>query len=113
MTEGVAASEIYLPGRYPLVRADQTDTADVNTDDPFSKLKATYPSDIRWMSAEVDTQYPRASEIVRQALYEMVQPQAATTKLGKVKTGYLTAQEAVKLLQTGLGEWYLPAQVCK
>jgi hypothetical protein len=85
----------------------------VNTDDPFSKLKSTYPSDIRWMSAEVDTQYPRASEIVRQALYEMVQPQTATTELGEVQTEYLTAQEAVKRLQTGLGEWYLPAQVCK
>ena len=113
MTEGVAASDMYLPGRYPLIRPDQTNTAYTNPDDPFSKLKATYPSDIRWMSAEVDTQYPRASEIVRQALYEMVQPQTVTTELGAVKTEYLTAQDAVKRLQTGLGEWYLPAQVCK
>ena len=65
------------------------------------------------MSGEVDTQYPRASEIVRQALFEMIQPQAITTESGEVKTEYLTAEAAVERLQTGLGEWYVPAQVCK
>lgn len=113
MSEGVAASETYLPGRYPLVRDDQTNTAGVNTDDPFSSLKATYPSDSRWMSGEVDTQYPRASEIVRQALYEMIHPKFIVSESSDSKIGYLTAQEAVARLQTGLGEWYVPAQVCK
>lgn len=115
MTDGVDASEKYLPGRYPLIKTpEQANTVSaVGYDAAFSKLAITYPSDIRWMSAAADAQYPRSSEIVRQALYEMIHPKMIVSEVGEATTVYLTAQEAAQRLQTGLGEWYIPAQICR
>lgn len=115
MADGARASEKYLPGRYPLINeAGQTSSAAASGYDAiFSQLTTSYPSDIRWMTAEVDSQYPRASEIVRQALYEMVAGKLVVTEIGQLETQYLSAREAAERLQTGLGEWYEPAQSCQ
>ena len=115
MAEGAQASEKYLPGRYPLINeAGQSSTvAATGYDAAFSQLTTSYPSDIRWMTAEVDSQYPRASEIVRQVLYEMIAGKTVITESGEPTTQYLSAREAAERLQSGLGEWYAPAQSCQ
>ena len=50
--------------------------------------------------AEISDHYPKAADIVRQALYEMA-------------GGNLAPVDAANRLQTGLAEWYQPAQICK
>jgi raffinose/stachyose/melibiose transport system substrate-binding protein len=113
--DGAKASEKYLPGRYPLINEAGQSSAVAATgyDAVFSQLTTSYPSDIRWMTAEVDSQYPRASEIVRQALYEMIAGRTVITGSGDLELQYLSAREAAERLQTGLGEWYEPAQSCQ
>ncbi len=110
MAEGAKASEKYLPGRYPLINeAGASNGAALGHDADFADLTVSYPSDIRWLFTEVDSQYPRASEIVRQALHDMIH----ATPSSEGTPRYLTAQEAAARLQTGLGEWYEPAQSCR
>lgn len=115
MADGAKASEKYLPGRYPLINEEgQTSSvAAIGYDAIFAQLTTSYPSDIRWITSEVDSQYPRASEIVRQALYEMVAGRRVITEAGQIETQYLSARDASERLQTGLGEWYEPAQLCR
>jgi raffinose/stachyose/melibiose transport system substrate-binding protein len=115
MADGAKASEKYLPGRYPLINEEgQTSSvAATGYDAIFAQLTTSYPSDIRWITSEVDSQYPRASEIVRQALYEMVAGRRVVTETGQIETQYLSARDAAERLQTGLGEWYEPAQLCR
>jgi raffinose/stachyose/melibiose transport system substrate-binding protein len=107
MTDGVKETEKYLPGRYLLINSatGQTiPTTELVHAQDFAKL-TTYPSDIRWMFSEVDGQYPRSSEVIKDALYRMVTPDSSGV--------YLSPNEAANLLQKGLGEWYPPAQTCK
>jgi branched-chain amino acid transport system substrate-binding protein len=110
MAEGARATEKYLPGRYPLINAAGTsDGAASGHDADFAKLTTSYPSDIRWLFTGMDSQYPRSSEIVRQALHDMIHQEPSSEGTPE----YLTAQEAAMRLQAGLSEWYEPAQTCR
>jgi hypothetical protein len=115
MTDGAKASEKYLPGRYPLINEEgsTSNVAATGHDADFARLTTSYPSDIRWMAAEVDSQYPRASEIVRQTLHDMITVQYGISDSGEVTQSYLSARDAAQRLQSGLGEWYTPAQMCR
>jgi ABC-type glycerol-3-phosphate transport system substrate-binding protein/ABC-type branched-subunit amino acid transport system substrate-binding protein len=115
MTDGAKASEKYLPGRYPLIneQGSTSNVAATGHDADFARLTTSYPSDIRWMAAEVDSQYPRASEIVRQTLHDMITVQYGISDSGEVTQSYLSAWDAAQRLQSGLGEWYTPAQMCR
>ena len=108
MNEGAKSSEKYLPGRYPLINkaGEKSNVAVTGHDADFSKLTTSYPSDIRWLFTDVDSQYPRASEIVRQALHDII---ATNPQTGES----LSPTAAARRLQTGLGEWYEPAQTCR
>jgi raffinose/stachyose/melibiose transport system substrate-binding protein len=88
-----------LLGFYPLnkIKSDQASGAN---DAKFLNLVNQYPGDIRWMFTEISNKYPRADVIVRNDLHDMV-------------ASDLTPQEAAQHLQSGLGEWYEPAQSCK
>ncbi len=88
-----------LPGFYPLRLVEITPGSDQN-DTRFLNLVYDYPSDIRWMYTEISNKSPGALEIIRRALYEMME-------FG------LSPQEAASRLQAGLGEWYEPAQSCR
>lgn len=105
MTDGVKATEENLPGRYLLINSKTTalSSATGHAGD-FAKL-TQFPSDIRWMFADVDAQYPRSSELIRSALYQIVTPDSSGNEL--------SAKDAAQSLQAGLGEWYEPAQNCK
>jgi raffinose/stachyose/melibiose transport system substrate-binding protein len=96
--EAVNLTAQNLPGFYPLnnIQSMQGNDAD---DEKFVKLVNEYDSDIRWLYTEINNKYPSASAIVRRGLYDMV-------------TFDLPAVEAARRLQTGLGEWYEPAQTC-
>jgi len=117
MAEGARSSEEYLPGRYLLINkaGETSNAAATGHDADFSKLTTSYPSDVRWLFTDVDSQYPRASEIARQALHDMIHGMnnGDETATSEIAPQYLTAREAATLLQTGLSEWYEPAQSCK
>ena len=104
MTDGVQVTSKYLPGRYQLVNSAAAPASSAGHEADFAKLTA-FPSDIRWMFTDVDSQYPRASEIIRDALYQIVTPNSSGE--------YLFARDAARRLQAGLGEWYEPAQNCR
>jgi branched-chain amino acid transport system substrate-binding protein len=104
MNEGVQETQKNLPGRYLLVKNVPASTSSVGHEADFAKL-AKLPSDIRWMFTDVDGQYPRSSEILRAALYQLVTPDS--------EGNTLPAVNAARKLQAGLGEWYEPAQVCR
>jgi len=105
MNDGVKATEENLPGRYLLIKSAATSIPpSTGHAGDFAKL-TQFPSDIRWMFSDVDGQYPRSSELIRSALYQIVTPDSAGN--------YLSAKQAAQQLQTGLGEWYKPAQTCK
>jgi len=97
--DAVSLTAQKLPGFYPLSNIEVTKGSDPN-DAKFLKLVNDYPADIRWMYTEISNKSPSALEIVRQSLYEMM-------------AFDLTSQEAASRLQTGLGEWYEPAQSCR
>lgn len=88
-----------LAGFYPLNKIEATRTSGPD-DAKFLKLVNDYPADIRWMYTEISNKTPSALEIIRADLYNIM-------AFG------LTPQEAAQHLQTGLGEWYEPAQNCK
>ena len=88
-----------LAGFYPLSKTKADKAGDVNNE-KFLSLVNQYPGDIRWMFTEISNEYPRADVLVRNDLYNMM-------------AFDLTPQEAVQQLQSGLGEWYEPAQSCK
>ena len=115
MADGAKASEKHLPGRYPLINkaGETTSVAAIGHDADFARLTTSYPSDIRWLFAETDSEYPRSSEIVRQALHDMITLKNYPNDEGGLVNRYLTAKEAAERLQTGLGEWYEPAQTCR
>ena len=69
-------------------------------DQKFLDLVKQYPGDIRWMFTEISNEIPRASDIIRGDLYGMV-------------AFDITPREAAQNLQSGLGEWYEPAQSCQ
>lgn len=105
MTDGVKETEKYLPGRYLLINSEATSlisSADHAGD--FANL-TMFPSDIRWMFADVNSEYPRSSAIIRSVLYQMVTPDLSNNTL--------SARDAAQRLQVGLGEWYKPAQTCR
>ena len=104
MTDGVKETQKYLPGRYLLINSATSSPSSTGHEADFARL-TQYPSDIRWMFTDVDSQYPRSSEIIRSALYKMVTPDSSGA--------YLSAKDAAQQLQGGLGEWYEPAQTCK
>jgi ABC-type glycerol-3-phosphate transport system substrate-binding protein len=89
-----------LAGFYPLNnQVDASKARDAN-DEKFLKLVNTYKGDIRWMYTEISNKIPSADAIIRRDLYNML-------------AFDLTPQEAAQHLQSGLGEWYEPAQSCK
>ena len=98
--EAVNLTAKNLAGFYPLNnKVDASQASDAN-DEKFLKLVNTYDGDIRWMYTEISSKIPSADAIIRQDLYNMV-------------AFDLTPQEAAQQLQSGLGEWYEPAQSCK
>jgi raffinose/stachyose/melibiose transport system substrate-binding protein len=97
--DAVSLTAQKLPGFYPLSNIEVTKGSDPN-DAKFLKLVNDYPADIRWMYTEISNKSPSALEIVRQSLYEMM-------------AFDLAPQEAASRLQSGLGEWYEPAQSCR
>jgi raffinose/stachyose/melibiose transport system substrate-binding protein len=97
--EAVDLTAENLAGFYPLNKLPASKAA--NADDAkFLKLVNTYEEDIRWMYTEISSKIPGADAIIRKDLYNMV-------------AFDLTPQEAAQHLQSGLGEWYEPAQSCK
>lgn len=87
-----------LPGFYPLNKLGTNDTTNTNSRKFLDLLEN--PTDIRWMFTEISNEYPRADAIIRSNLHAML-------------TGGLTPTEAAQNLQSGLGEWYEPAQSCR
>jgi len=96
--EAVDLTAQNLPGFYPLNNREAQRGNDAD-DEKFLKLVNQYDPDIRWIYTEINNKYPSASAIVRKSLYDMF-------------ASNLTAVEAAKRLQTGLAEWYEPAQTC-
>ncbi|MDX1377738.1 MAG: extracellular solute-binding protein, partial [Anaerolineales bacterium] len=88
-----------LKGFYPLNNNKPSD-ASGEDDQKFLDLVNQYPSDIRWMFAEISDQVPRADKIIISNLHDMV-------------ANDLSSVEAARRLQEGLGQWYEPAQICK
>ena len=88
-----------LPGFYPLGNVASGTSPNAH-DLEFLRLAKDYPTDVRWVFDKISDQYPRASDIVRQALNEMA-------------ARGLSAGNAANRLQNGLPEWYEPAQVCR
>ena len=97
--EAVDLTAENLAGFYPLNKI-KTSKASGADDLKFLNLVNQYPGDIRWMFTEISNKYPRADVIIRNDLYNLI-------AFG------LTPQEAAQHLQSGLGEWYEPAQSCK
>jgi raffinose/stachyose/melibiose transport system substrate-binding protein len=97
--EAVDVTAQNLVGFYPLNKIETSKASGVD-DAKFLKLVNTYDSDIRWMYTEISSKIPGADTIIRKDLYDMV-------------AFDLTPQEAAQHLQSGLGEWYEPAQSCK
>jgi raffinose/stachyose/melibiose transport system substrate-binding protein len=98
--EAVDLTAQNLAGFYPLNnKVDASKARDAN-DEKFLKLVNTYKGDIRWMYTEISNKIPSADAIIRRDLYNML-------------AFDLTPQEAAQHLQSGLGEWYEPAQSCK
>jgi hypothetical protein len=97
--EAVDVTAQNLVGFYPLNKIE-TSKASPADDTKFLKLVNTYDGDIRWMYTEISSKIPGADMIIRQNLYDMLAFE-------------LTPQEAAQHLQSGLGEWYEPAQSCK
>jgi len=97
--EAVDLTAQNLAGFYPLNK-NETSKASNDNDAKFLKLVNSYDEDIRWMYAGLSSKIPGADAIIRKDLYNMV-------------AFDLTPQEAAQHLQTGLGEWYEPAQSCK
>ncbi|MDO8753064.1 MAG: extracellular solute-binding protein [Anaerolineales bacterium] len=89
-----------LPGFYPLSNT-RTQTANNIHSAEFQQLAENYPTDLRWAYSELYTtnQVPRAPELIQIGLYGIV-------------SNKLSAQEAADQLQTGMAQWYEPAQVC-
>ncbi|HSG45554.1 MAG TPA: extracellular solute-binding protein [Anaerolineales bacterium] len=89
-----------LKGFYPLneIKPDEAGSAE---DKKFLDLAHNYAPDIRWMFVEISNQVPRADKIIIRSLNEIV------------TSDDFTAQDAARNLQSGLGEWYEPAQSCK
>ena len=87
-----------LKGFYPLsdIKADGAGT---DNDQKFLDLVNNYDSDVRWMFVDISNQVPRADKIIIKSLNEIVKDE-------------LTPTEAAARLQSGLGEWYEPAQSC-
>jgi raffinose/stachyose/melibiose transport system substrate-binding protein len=88
-----------LPGFYPLGNVE-AGTSPNTHDVEFLSMAANNATDVRWIFIGISDHYPRASDIVREALNEM-----AAQKL--------PAETAAKRLQEGLAEWYTPAQICR
>lgn len=100
MTEDAAkAVAENLPGFYPLLDLNNLQASGPN-DSAFLQMTVDYPTDVRWVMTEISDQYPRASDLMRQSLYEMAR-------------GDQTAFQAANRLQDGLAEWYHPAQICR
>jgi raffinose/stachyose/melibiose transport system substrate-binding protein len=97
--EAVDLTAENLAGFYPLNKLEASKAANID-DAKFLKLVNTYDEDIRWMYTEISSKIPGADAIIRKDLYNMV-------------AFDLTPQEAAQHLQSGLGEWYEPAQSCK
>ncbi len=97
--EAVDLTAQNLAGFYPLNKIE-TSQASGADDEKFLKLVNTYEGDIRWMYTEISSKTPGADALIRRDLYNMM-------AFG------LTPQEAAQHLQSGLGEWYEPAQSCK
>ena len=85
-----------LPGFYPLRNMESSAS---QSNDPFLNLLNQYDTDIRWMYADINNENPGAAGIVRKSLFDMI-------------SSGLTPKEAARQLQSGLGEWYEPAQTC-
>jgi raffinose/stachyose/melibiose transport system substrate-binding protein len=98
--EAVDLTAKNLAGFYPLNVLNKDSTASNVNDAKFLKLVNTYDEDIRWMYAGISAKIPGADVIIRKDLYNMM-------------ASDLTPQEAAQHLQSGLGEWYEPAQSCK
>ncbi len=98
--EAVDLTAKNLAGFYPLNILNKDSKASNDDDAKFLKLVNTYDEDIRWMYAGISSKIPGADAIIRKDLYNMV-------------AFDLTPQEAAQNLQSGLGEWYEPAQSCK
>jgi len=97
--EAVDLTAENLAGFYPLNKNGTSKSSGIN-DEKFLRLVNTYEEDIRWMYTEISSKIPSADAIIRKDLYNMV-------------AFDLTPQEAAQHLQSGLGEWYEPAQSCK
>ena len=97
--EAVDLTAENLAGFYPLNKIEASQASGAN-DAKFLDLVNTYAGDIRWMYTEISSKIPNADAIIRKDLYNML-------------AFDLTPQEAAQHLQSGLGEWYEPAQSCK
>jgi len=97
--EAVDLTAENLAGFYPLNKNGTSKSSGIN-DEKFLRLVNTYEEDIRWMYTEISSKIPSADAIIRKDLYNMV-------------AFDLTPQEAAQHLQSGLGEWYEPAQSCQ
>jgi len=90
-----------LPGFYPLSKTKINQSANAHGAE-FQRLALDYPTDIRWAYSEISmtNQYPRATDLFQSGLNEIV-------------LHNLSAQKAADRLQSGMAQWYAPAQNCK
>jgi raffinose/stachyose/melibiose transport system substrate-binding protein len=88
-----------LPGFYPLSNIRVTGSSDRH-DFEFQQLANRYPTDIRWAYTEISNRVPSGIDLFRENLNRLAREE-------------INAAQAAQNLQTGLGEWYPPAQTCR
>lgn len=91
-----------LPGFYPLrndVKSQSVNDVDAKHAQEFLQLTQKL-TDARWAETEISDHVPSAQNIIRAALND-------------IAYNGLSPRDAAKRLQSGLGEWYEPAQSCK
>jgi raffinose/stachyose/melibiose transport system substrate-binding protein len=99
--DGLNLTNEILPGFYPLSNIPTNLGSNIHSAE-FQQLTKDYPTDLRWAYSELyaTNQVPRASDLIQKGLYGIV-------------SGQMTAKEAADQLQSGMAEWYEPAQICK
>jgi len=97
--KAVSVTASSLVGFYPLNSNIKAKGASSISDQKFLDLVNNYDIDIRWMFVEISDKVPRADKIIIRDLNAII-------------ASGLTPEEAAEDLQSGLGEWYEPAQNC-
>jgi branched-chain amino acid transport system substrate-binding protein len=88
-----------LPGFYPLRQDVTGGNEDIHAQE-FLQLASVNPTDARWAETGISDHVPSAQWLIRRVLFE-------------IAYNDMSPREAARILQSGLGEWYEPAQTCR